>query len=92
MIVHIEVGVVKENGKWVGRWTPQSKTAVDEIFDVTPSTHEITANRREELERKLDKALRLAFPKANYIVQHRELVTDSPGCAVSCDETIKCVI
>ena len=80
MIVHIEVGVAKENGKWIGRWTPQSKTAVDEIFDVSPSTHEITANRREELERKLDKALRLAFPKANYIIQHRELANAEPNC------------
>jgi hypothetical protein len=25
-----------------------------------------------KLERKLDKALRLAFPKANYIIQHRK--------------------
>lgn len=73
MIVHIDVGVVKKDGKWVGHWTPQSKTKINEVFDEEPSTHEITANRREELERKLDKALRLAFPTANYIVQHREL-------------------
>lgn len=65
MIVHIKVGVVKENGKWVGRWADQGSSAVE--------PHEILANRREELERKLDKTLRLAFPKANYIVQHREL-------------------
>lgn len=66
MIVHIKVGVVKENGKWVGRWSPQES----EIR----LPNEILANRREELERKMDKALRLAFPKANYIVQHREVV------------------
>jgi len=29
-----------------------------------------------ELERKLDKALRLAFPKASYIVQHRDNMED----------------
>lgn len=67
MIVHISVGVTKENGKWVGRWIPQ-----DCMTENLESEHEVTANRREELERKLDKALRLAFPKANYIVQHRE--------------------
>jgi hypothetical protein len=65
MIVHIKVGVAKENGKWVGRWQTQSATP-------TESEHEILANRREELERKLDKALRLAFPKASYIVQYRD--------------------
>mgnify|MGYP000276991372 CR=1 FL=1 len=64
MIVHIKVGVAKENGKWVGRWVNQESE--------TPLSHEILANRREELERKMDKALRLAFPKASYIVQHRE--------------------
>jgi thermostable 8-oxoguanine DNA glycosylase len=63
MIVHIRVGVAKENGKWVGRWQTQEC--------INPE-HEVLANRREELERKLDKALRLAFPKASYIVQHRE--------------------
>ena len=73
MIVHIDVGVIKRDGKWIGRWTPQSKTTVNELFGEEPGTHEITANRKEELERKLDKALRLAFPTANYIVQHREL-------------------
>lgn len=72
MIVHITVDVVKQNGKWIGHWTPQGETEVSELFDGAAQTHEITANRREELERKLDKALRLAFPKANYIVQHRE--------------------
>ena len=41
--------------------------------ECTDYATEILANRREELERKLDKTLRLAFPKANYIVQHREL-------------------
>jgi thermostable 8-oxoguanine DNA glycosylase len=65
MIVHISVGVKKENGKWVGRWTNQESE--------TLLPQEILANRREELERKMDKALRLAFPKASYIVQHREL-------------------
>lgn len=64
MIVHVDVGVKKENGKWVGRW----KSANNDCIDYTS---EILANRREELERKLDKALRLAFPKASYIVQHR---------------------
>jgi thermostable 8-oxoguanine DNA glycosylase len=64
MIVHIKVGVLKENGKWVGRWQSDGIT--------TDGPNEILANRREELERKLDKALRLAFPKASYIVQHRE--------------------
>lgn len=72
MIVHIAVDVVKENGKWVGTWTPQSHTPIDDVFEGEAQTHEITANRREELERKLDKALRLAFPDANYIVQHRD--------------------
>ena len=62
MIVHINVGVAKENGKWIGRWKS----------DCTDSQHEILANRREELERKLDKSLRLAFPKASYIVQYRD--------------------
>jgi hypothetical protein len=66
MIVHIKVGVAKENGKWVGRWSQQESEML--------STNEILANRREELERKMDKALRLAFPKASYIVQHREAV------------------
>lgn len=66
MIVHIKVGVAKENGKWVGRWSPQESEVL--------STNEILANRREELERKMDKALRLAFPKASYIVQHREAI------------------
>jgi hypothetical protein len=73
MIVHISVGVSKENGKWVAQWQP--KGCVETTFscnDCTDSNHEILANRREELERKLDKALRLAFPKANYIVQHRQ--------------------
>jgi thermostable 8-oxoguanine DNA glycosylase len=64
MIVHIKVGVLKENGKWVGRWQSDDVTA--------DCPNEILANRREELERKLDKALRLAFPKASYIVQHRD--------------------
>lgn len=68
MIVHIKVGVVKENGKWVGRW---QSTSSNECLD---SPNEILANRREELERKMDKALRLAFPKASYIVQHREAI------------------
>jgi hypothetical protein len=72
MIVHIEVGVAKEGSKWIGRWKAQTPTLASQIFDESPTEHEITANRREELERKLDKALRLAFPKANYIVQHRE--------------------
>jgi thermostable 8-oxoguanine DNA glycosylase len=67
MIVHIKVGVLKENGKWIGRW--QNETTASEVTD---HPNEILANRREELERKLDKALRLAFPKASYIVQHRE--------------------
>lgn len=67
MIVHIVVDVTKQNGKWVGHWCPQSNKNQTSIMD----QHEITANRREELERKLDKALRLAFPQANYIVQHR---------------------
>jgi thermostable 8-oxoguanine DNA glycosylase len=92
MIVHIDVGVAKENGKWIGRWTPQAKTTVDEVFDQAPSTHEITANRREELERKLDKALRLAFPKANYIIQHRETANSMPGCSMQCGNTEPCVI
>jgi len=73
MIVHIKVKVSKENSKWVGRW--QSKECVRDGFTCTECTDypsEILANRREELERKLDKALRLAFPKASYIVQHRE--------------------
>jgi thermostable 8-oxoguanine DNA glycosylase len=74
MIVHIKVGVLKENGKWVGRW--QSQSCVREgnftCTDCTDYPNEVLANRREELERKLDKALRLAFPKASYIVQHRE--------------------
>jgi hypothetical protein len=65
MIVHINVGVAKENGKWIGRWKTQQCNSTD-------SQHEILANRREELERKLDKALRLAFPKASYIVQYRD--------------------
>ncbi|CAB4241614.1 hypothetical protein UFOVP71_152 [uncultured Caudovirales phage] len=69
MIVHIKVGVLKENGKWVGRWQTENGL---ECSDSTDSPNEILANRREELERKLDKALRLAFPKASYIVQHRE--------------------
>jgi len=74
MIVHIKVGVHKENGKWVGRWKTESCSR-DGGFtcnDCTDYPTEILANRREELERKLDKALRLAFPKASYIVQHRE--------------------
>ena len=73
MIVHIKVKVSKENSKWVGRW--QSNECVRDGFTCTECTDypsEILANRREELERKLDKALRLAFPKASYIVQHRE--------------------
>lgn len=68
MIVHIMVGVTKQNGKWIGRWSPQTNMAADRY----EYQHEVIANRREELERKLDKALRLAFPKANYIVQHRD--------------------
>ena len=72
MIVHISVDVSKENGKWVAQWQPQgSAEKVLSSTDYTDSNYEILANRREELERKLDKALRLAFPKANYIVQHR---------------------
>jgi len=71
MIVHIKVGVAKENGKWVGRWETESLSR-DVRSNDCPT--EILANRREELERKLDKALRLAFPKASYIVQHREIV------------------
>lgn len=73
MIVHIKVKVSKENSKWVGRW--RSNECVRDGFTCTECTDypsEILANRREELERKLDKALRLAFPKASYIVQHRE--------------------
>jgi thermostable 8-oxoguanine DNA glycosylase len=73
MIVHIKVGVKKENGKWVGRW--QSTACSRDGWSCNECTdfpNEILANRREELERKLDKALRLAFPKASYIVQHRE--------------------
>jgi len=73
MIVHIKVGVTKVNGKWVGRW--QSTSCIRDSFtcsECTDYANEILANRREELERKMDKALRLAFPKANYIVQHRE--------------------
>lgn len=73
MIVHIKVGVAKENGKWIGRW--QSAVGSSDNFVCDESVdppHEIQANRREELERKMDKALRLAFPKANYIVQHRD--------------------
>ncbi len=66
MIVHIKVGVAKENGKWVGRWSPQESEVI--------LPNEILANRREELERKMDKALRLAFPKASYIIQHREAI------------------
>lgn len=68
MIVHISVGVVKENGKWVGRWRTQKNVTPDTVCN---DENEVLANRREELERKLDKALRLAFPKASYIVQHR---------------------
>lgn len=73
MIVHIKVGVAKENGKWVGRW--QSTSCIRDnvaCTDCSDYPNEILANRREELERKMDKALRLAFPKASYIVQHRE--------------------
>lgn len=84
MIVHITVDVVKQDGKWVGHWTPQGETKVSEVFEGAIETHEITANRREELERKLDKALRLAFPKASYIVQHRE--NTKPGCAALCGD------
>jgi hypothetical protein len=73
MIVHISVALSKENGKWVAQWQPQGCVgAVFRCNDCTDSNHEILANRREELERKLDKALRLAFPKANYIIQHRK--------------------
>jgi len=73
MIVHINVGVAKRDGKWVGLWSAQSKTAEETVFNIAPGeTHELLANRREELEHKLDKALRMAFPTANYIVQHRE--------------------
>jgi hypothetical protein len=78
MIVHIKVGVVKENGKWIGHW--QSASCSRESFvcdECTDSRHEIQANRREELERKMDKALRLAFPKANYIVQHRDAIKET---------------
>ena len=72
MIVHIKVGVSKENGKWIGRWQTQTCTNTSFVcMECTDTGHEVLANRREELERKLDKALRLAFPKANYIVQHR---------------------
>lgn len=72
MIVHIKVGVSKENGKWIGRWQTQICTNTSfACTECTDTGHEVLANRREELERKLDKALRLAFPKANYIVQHR---------------------
>jgi hypothetical protein len=77
MIVHIDVGVKKENGKWIGRW--KSTNCVGDNFncsDCTDYPSEISANRREELERKLDKALRLAFPKASYIVQHRDNMED----------------
>jgi hypothetical protein len=66
MIVHIKVGVAKENGKWVAHWQQKEESEFNEIL----------ANRREELERKLDKALRLAYPKANYIVQHRNALAD----------------
>ena len=73
MIVHIRVGVAKENGKWVGRWQTQESTNNSFVcVESTDLEHEVLANRREELERKLDKALRLAFPKASYIVQHRD--------------------
>lgn len=76
MIVHIKVKVSKENSKWVGRW--QTESCVREggftCNECTDYPSEILANRREELERKLDKALRLAFPKASYIVQHRDHV------------------
>jgi hypothetical protein len=71
MIVHIDVSVGKEDTKWIGRWKAQTPTAVNELFNEEPELHVISANRREELERKLDKALRLAFPKADYIVQHK---------------------
>jgi hypothetical protein len=78
MIVHIKVGVTKENGKWVGRWQTESCTTEGfECSDCTDYPVEVLANRREELERKLDKALRLAFPKASYIVQHRNLKEDA---------------
>jgi hypothetical protein len=63
MIVHIKVSVEKENGKWIGHWQDTERSDTEE--------HIMQANRREELERKMDKAMRLAFPKANYIVQHR---------------------
>jgi hypothetical protein len=74
MIVHIKVGVHKENGKWVGRWVPESCSRPGGFTcgECTDYATEILANRREELERKMDKALRLAFPKASYIVQHRD--------------------
>ena len=72
MIVHINVGVSKENGKWIGRWQTQACTKTSFVcMESTDTGHEVLANRRQELERKLDKALRLAFPKANYIVLHR---------------------
>ena len=71
MIVHIDVSVGKEDAKWIGRWKAQTPTAVNEVFNEEPELQVISANRREELERKLDKALRLAFPKADYIVQHK---------------------
>lgn len=70
MIVHIDVGVKKENGKWVGRWKSMNCTIGSSSNRMDP--RKILANRREELERKLDKALRLAFPKASYIIQHRD--------------------
>jgi hypothetical protein len=73
MIVHIKVSVAKENGKWIGHW--QSIKCASEVFECgecADQEHLVQANRREELERKLDKALRLSFPKANYIVQHRD--------------------
>jgi hypothetical protein len=75
MIVHIKVGVKKENGKWIGRWQSTSHARDGAVCNnPVDSASEILANRREELERKMDKALRLAFPKASYIVQHREAI------------------
>ena len=76
-IVHIDVDIDRKEGKWLGEWTPKNPDAVAQLYNEPPSTHHITANRREELERKLEKALRLAFPKANYIVQHRESLTEA---------------
>ena len=92
MIVHINVGVAKKDGKWVGHWKAITKTAVSEVFEQEEQDHEILANRREELERKLDKALRLAFPKASYIVQHREPGETVGPCGARCQDPEQCGI